>query len=348
MNTQELIKKNLIVKMLAGSHAYGTNTPTSDVDYRGIFVAPPECIRTPFFPVTEVEDTTEEDSKYYEASKFLKLYTDGNPNIVELLWTDETDVVISSPAYRLLRSVREDLLSSKVAFTFSGYAVSQLKRIKGHNKWLTNPQGELPPRQIDFISLVQWFGPDKRFKLNLEFFYEGYRLIPYGGDTFGLIVADGFHAFNKDSFNLNTLFEGDHHSVGTPLAIVKFNKEEYNLTKDKWAQYWTWKKNRNETRHELEENFGFDTKHAMHLVRLLRVGKEILETGQVLVKRLDAEELLQIRNGAWTYDEILKYAEEMDHEVREVWYKKTSLPKYPDLKKAAKILMEVQDIVWSI
>ncbi|AEZ66297.1 hypothetical protein phiTE_131 [Pectobacterium phage phiTE] len=38
-------------------------------------------------------------------------------------------------------------------------------------------------------------------------------------------------------------------------------------------------KNRNAARHELEEKFGYDTKHAMHLVRLLRMSQEILETG---------------------------------------------------------------------
>jgi len=45
----------------------------------------------------------------------------------------------------------------------------------------------------------------------------------------------------------------------------------------------------------LEAKFGFDTKHAMHLIRLLRMAREILETGVVHVKRPDAEELSAIR-----------------------------------------------------
>ena len=343
---EELMRENLIVKHRAGSHAYGTAIPTSDLDFRGVFCGDPINTRTPFFPVRECEDTTEEDTKLYELAHFMKLCTECNPNIIETLWVEQEDVIFSTPAYEHLRAHRLDLLSSKIAFTTSGYAIAQLKRIKGHNKWIMNPQSETPPRQIDFVSLVQWFGTDKRMKLNLEDFRSGYRLIPYGGDTFGLVAAAGYETF-APSFNVNTLFEGDHHTAGTPLAVLKFNKEEYNLAKDKWAQYWTWKENRNEARHELEENFGFDTKHAMHLVRLLRMGVEALRDGEIIVKRPDAQELLSIRNGAWTYEQIVKYAEDMDKEVREVWYKKTSLPKYPDLKKAATILMEVQDLIWN-
>lgn len=137
---QELIKDNLLVKHYAGSHAYGTALPTSDVDFRGIFVADPVNILTPFFPVREAVDSDEEDTKFYELAHFMKLCLDCNPNIVETLWVDHDDIVHRTPAYDYLRAYRTRLLSSKAAFTFSGYAVSQLKRIKGHNKWLTQAE----------------------------------------------------------------------------------------------------------------------------------------------------------------------------------------------------------------
>mgnify|MGYP000867359454 FL=1 len=105
----------------AGSHSYGTNTATSDNDFRGIFLADPNFIRTPFYSINEFSDPNEKDSKSYELNKFMKLYSDCNPNIVELLWVDGEDIVTTSPAYELLRKHRYDLLCSKVAFTFSGY-----------------------------------------------------------------------------------------------------------------------------------------------------------------------------------------------------------------------------------
>src|SRR4029077_14614567 len=72
-----------------------------------------------------------------------------------------------------------------------------------------------------------------------------------------------------------------------------------------------------------------NSKHAMHLVRLLRMGYEIITTGQVIVKRPDREELLAIRNGAKTYEEIIAYAEEMEAKIAEA-EKLSPLPWSPD------------------
>lgn len=344
---QELMRDNMLVKHYAGSHAYGTSLPTSDVDFRGVFVADPVNIRTPFFTVKEVDDTTEEDTKFYELFQFMKLVLDCNPNVVETLWVDEQDIVHRTPAYDLMRSHAGDLLSSKIAFTTSGYALAQLKRIKGHNKWINNPQPEQRPQHADFITLVHNFTPDKVFKVNLRDYAEGYRLVPFSGDTFGVYLAEGFTTFNLETGALNDFYEGDSHELGTPLFVVKFNRSVYEAARDNWQHYWDWKKNRNAKRSELEEKFGYDTKHAMHLVRLLRMGAEALRDGKLLVRRPDAEELLAIRNGAWTYEQIVEYAEYMDNEVRNVLYPATSLPKKPDIHLAAKIVMEVQDIAWS-
>jgi predicted nucleotidyltransferase len=337
---------NLIVKCLAGSRAYGTSMPTSDVDYRGIFVADPLNIRTPFYPVGEVEDTTEEDTKIFELNKFMKLALDCNPNIIELLWTRDEDITFRTPAYDLLRQHASQLLSSKLAFTFSGYATSQLHRIKNHNKWINQPQPEKAPQQVDFVSLVHNFGIAKALKLNLRDYGEGYRLVPFSGDTYGVYTIDRYRPFHATTGVLITDYEGDSHELGTPRFIIKFNREVYNAAKDLHANYWTWKKNRNEKRSELEEKYGYDTKHAAHCVRLLRMGAETLETGQVNVFRSDAEELLSIRNGSWSYEKIVEYAEQMDKHVRETLYLTTKLPKKPNIELAANLILQIQDLTW--
>lgn len=348
-NAQELIHDNLLVKHLAGSYAYGTATLESDVDYRGIFVADAINIRTPFFSVFEVEDSTEEDTKFYELAHFMKLCLDCNPNIVELLWTQNDDIVLRTPGYDLLRQHRHRLLSSKIAFTTSGYALAQLKRIKGHNKWIMNPQSEQAPRPIEYVSMVQWFDSSVKMMprdFDITKFETGYRLVPYGDTLFGLYPAVGYRAYSEQNGDLSLEFDGDRQTLGVPLAIVKWNREEYVAAKERHAQYWNWKKSRNETRSVLEEQFGFDTKHALHLVRLLRTGVEALRDGEILVKRPDADELLAIRNGAWTYEELVSYAEKIDDEIKNKWYKTTSLPKKPDIKFAAELLMDVQNLHW--
>jgi hypothetical protein len=129
------------------------------------------------------------------------------------------------------------------------------------------------------------------------------------------------------------------------VYVVKFNKAEYDEAKVRWEQYWDWKKNRNEKRSVLEEQFGYDTKHAMHLVRLLRMGYEAVTEGVLRVRRPDAEELLTVRNGAWTYEQVVAYAEEMDAKVRAA-VETSPLPKAPNTKLAAQLVMDVQDMVW--
>ena len=83
----------------------------------------------------------------------------------------------------------------------------------------------------------------------------------------------------------------------------------------------------------------------MHLIRLLKMGKEALTDEIVLVKRPDAQELLDIRHGKFTYEEIVQYAEQLDAEVKAL-YETTSLPRAVDPKFAAKLLMQLQDMEW--
>jgi len=347
-NAQELMRDNLIVKHKAGSHSYGTAIETSDEDFRGIFVGDALNVRTPFFPIKEAEDPTEEDTKLFELSNYMKLCLDCNPNIIETLWIDRNDIVFDTPEYDLLRSYRREFLSSKVAFTTSGYALAQLKRIKGHNKWINSPQPEKQPEPCDYISVVQWFGAEKNLNPDLKQYRNNFRLIPYGGDIFAVVHYKGMQLWDNNG-NLNTNYEPDEDrsKLPSPLMIVKWNRDVFKVALEKWQQYWTWKRERNKTRSALEEEFGYDTKHAMHLVRLLRMGKEALETGEINVRRPDAAELLSIRNGAWTYDDLVKYAEEMDNEVTQVLYKTTSLPRTPNTKLAAKVIIEIQDLIWS-
>jgi len=346
MKIEDLVKKNMLLKAYAGSIAYGTNTPESDVDFRGIFCGNPVNILTPFFPVRESVDATEEDTKYYELSHFMKLCLDCNPNILDLLWVSDEHIVFRTTAYDLLRENRHKLLSSKIAFTTSGYAMSQLLRLKNHSKWINNIQPIEPPKPKDYVSMVQYFGKDKMLKFDIEKWNIDHRLVPYGGNIYGVYKEKGRMLYDKNG-KLNTMFDGNKEELELPLLVVKFNKDVYKEFKEKHENYWSWKKNRNPIRAKLEEDFGYDTKHAMHLVRLLRMGVEALRDEEIIVKRPDALELLSIRSGAWTYEEIVDYAEKMDKEVHDVWYKKTNLPKKPDVKFAAGLLMEVQDLVWN-
>jgi hypothetical protein len=98
--------------------------------------------------------------------------------------------------------------------------------------------------------------------------------------------------------------------------IALLDKERgYRARMHEWHQYQNWKATRNPARAEIEAKHGYDCKHGYHLVRLMRMAREILETGKVIVKRPDREELLHIRNGGWSYDQIVEWAERQDKEL---------------------------------
>jgi len=194
--------------------------------------------------------------------------------------------------------------------------------------------------------MVQYFGKDKMLKFDIDEWNSDHQLVPYGNDIYGIYHTKGRNLYDRFG-KLNTDFSGSREDLGLPLLIVKYNKSVFKEFLQNHDQYWTWKKNRNKSRSVLEEEFGYDTKHAMHLVRLLRMGEEVLTTGQIIVKRPDAAELLAIRNGSMTYEEIVEYAEGMDNNIKTNLLKTTDLRKNVNLVRAAEILITAQDAVWS-
>ena len=187
-------------------------------------------------------------------------------------------------------------LSRQVADTFGGYALSQLKRIRGHRAWLLDPP-ERPPKRSEFGL------PDKP-------------LLP--GDQMGAARA------------LLDRPESDVFEELSPNFIDVLDRERrYQSARAHWAQYQGWLTHRNPDRAVLEARFGYDSKHAMHLVRLQRMAVEILETGVVPVHREDRDELLAIRDGALSYDELVERSEALSLQIRAA-RGQSSLPERPD------------------
>lgn len=87
-----------------------------------------------------------------------------------------------------------------------------------------------------------------------------------------------------------------------------------------------------EKRRQLVEKFGFDTKNAAHLIRLLRMGTEFLIEGDLHVLREDAKQLLEIKRGEWSLDQIMREADKCFSQAQEA-YMKSTLPNRVDMDK---------------
>lgn len=84
-------------------------------------------------------------------------------------------------------------------------------------------------------------------------------------------------------------------------------------------------------RRRLVERYGYDTKNAAHLIRLLRMGSEFLRDGELTVDRggLDATELLDIKHGEWTLEQVQDHAARLFARAEEN-YDRSTLPARPD------------------
>lgn len=284
----------LIFETVHGSRAYGLARAGSDLDLKGVVVGP----RRWYFGIEPAPEQIElsPDHVRYELRKLLRLAAANNPSILEVLFAHPDDHrVVTKAGERLLRA-RDAMLSKRVADTFGGYALSQLARIRRHRRWLLEPPTHEPTRAEHGL-------PERA-------------TLPR--DQLGAaeaMLADGRLPASEVPPNF--------------LAILD-RERRYRAARKEWSQYQQWLKHRNPARAALEAEHGYDTKHAMHLVRLSRMAVEILETGEVRVRRDDdRDELLAVRDGAWRYDDLVEQAEALRARIAEA-KRRSTLPDAPD------------------
>lgn len=114
----------------------------------------------------------------------------------------------------------------------------------------------------------------------------------------------------------------------------------YDAALKHWRHYETWRAERNPARAELERNHGYDTKHAMHLLRLLTMGIEVVRDGRVVVTRPDAEFFWSVRDGAFDYPELVERADALKEEL-EAEIQTSRLPDRPNRDAAEALVIEL-------
>lgn len=100
------------------------------------------------------------------------------------------------------------------------------------------------------------------------------------------------------------------------------------------------KKSNGTGRQDLIQKYGYDTKFAMHSVRLLTSAIEILETGDFSTYRPNRQELIDIRNGKYKFHEIVKLIEYLDNVLKTV-LEISKLPKTPNYHRINELLIEI-------
>jgi hypothetical protein len=363
MKRIELEARTILIG-LAGSHGYGLNRPDSDYDYRGVFIAPKRYYLG--FDRIEQKDTGwdepgifsfidgNKDTVIYELRKIIQLLAGANPNVLELLWLNEYPVLTSVGQH--LINHRKLFLSKKVKHTYSGYAFAQIKKMETHRKWLLNPPTK-KPAPSDFG--IEDEPPLTKEELNafLEYLYNLIKgkieFLEEAEQLYKLLTADiDFKAVLKQYTLPDKTLEYTQNLTNSRKDFIRLlqKSQSYQNALREWKAYLSWQENRNPARAEMERKSGFDLKHGMHCIRLLRSGLEILQLGELIVNRNiagDADDLKAILRGDYSYEQVMKMAEDLMVEM-EKFYEESILPDRPDLEQINELCIELVEMQgWS-
>lgn len=356
------VRSHTILLTLAGSRSYGIDGPTSDYDYTGIAIPPPTWERGPFRTFDNIgwkdEGTTGRTSaragileagregRIRSLDKFFREAVKCNANVIEALWVRDQDIQHCTAEGEALRALREQFLSKRAARAFGGYAFGQLSRMRNHYGFNHDGPPAIPSRK-DFglpekpaMQMHQQGAADSFVRRYLH------ELAPWLQqrknderealwvavlNIVSLIMEDEGRAYDPLTDNWNTIEQETAYAAGRKLGMnenfieyLRLEKEYAGLLK-KRKDYESWLKNRNPARHGQELKFGYDCKHASHLLRLTSMGQEIMRGQGVLVYRPDRDKLLEVRHGEWPYERVL----EEGHAQLKTLYALTKAPDCP-------------------
>jgi predicted nucleotidyltransferase len=336
----------LLFECISGSRAYGLATPKSDTDLKGVFYLP----SSQFYGLNYIPQISNEsnDEVYYELGRFMELLIKNNPTILEMLASPADCILYRHPIMERLDI--NMFLSKACKETFGGYAITQVRKAKGLKKKFVNPMPETRASVLDFcyvlegytsVSLNSWLA-----KMNYSQAQCGLVDIPHTKGLFALFYdAEGKFKYKGIAVNeaANEVSLSSIPKAEQVVAYLSFNSDSYSVYCKAFREYWDWVDKRNEDRYldNKQHGRGYDAKNMMHTIRLLQVTEELLETGELCVKRPNRDELLAIRSGTFEYNTLLEQAETLIQKI-ELAYEKTTLPESIDQQKLEQVLIDMR------
>lgn len=356
------LDNRLLLLAITGSNAYGLAIEgVSDLDYKGIFVAP----KSYYLGLQQIEQIEGKGSEgifidndgkkglnkfnldsqrfnflngndfvIYELKKYLRLLRNANPNIQELLWLDE--YLYLHPLAEILINNREKFLTKKVKSSYIGYANAQLKKVETHRRWLLNPPQKKPkPEDFKFTDLY------KPLSLSEINYFMNFLWLVVRDCIEYLEPAEELRTILQEKIDYKQIFLNHRFPEEVERQIQKytnasddfmrltFASRQYLSAKNEWNSYQIWLKNRNHKRRELEAKCGYDSKHASHALRLLYTGREIIKNKYLIVDRRkagDADYLLSVKLGNVAYEEVMNECDKVFQEIKSIKDQDIDLP----------------------
>ena len=296
--------KNCIYLTLSGSHGYGTNNDNSDIDLRGVLIEPSSTL----FGLQTFEqfEERETDTVIYGLKKFVALCANGNPNTLELLGTHEDCIYQIAPEGQLLRDHSHLFLSQRVIQSYGNYATAQFRRLSNalcHDHYSETEQ------ELHLCNSLN---------SQIEHFNQSY------------------HSFEKNQIEIFLPKNEEEPQLLFNIHLANYPVRDFtNIYSEIANTIKTYNKlnHRNRKKDDLHLY-----KHAMHLIRLLKMGTDILHGKGIHTRRThDLPLLIDIRNGKLSFSEIFDLADQVKNDFDQA-AKATALPEKPNLEKIEELM----------
>jgi len=369
-----------LLLVIRGSHAYGTNIETSDMDFSGVFIQHHDNILGNSY-IEQINDDSN-DIVIYEIRRFLELLSKNNPTILELLNTPDDCIVYKHPIFDEIIKNKDKFITKLCSKSLGGYAYAQIKKAKGQDKkqnWEKDRVVRKTP--LDFcyihigeksIPLVKYLDDNK-----LDQMFCGLSSMPHSRDLYSLFydrMSDYrwsvkrprwerylANLFNRvDPLGFRGISFGDSNDVRlSPIPInlpssyfigyMSYNKDAYTQHCKDFKSYEEWLEKRNIQRwvDVKSHDQKIDGKNMMHCVRLVRMAREIAEGKGIIVRRHDFKDLLDIRSGKVDLQSLIDSIESEISEIDEL-YNDSDLPDSVDLDFIEELLIKIRKKVYNI
>lgn len=308
LRTDKRLVNNFVLVGLGGSHAYGTETESSDLDIRGCALNSKKeiLLNKDFEQVTDAAT----DTTIYSFNKLISLLTACNPNTIEILGLKQEHYLYLSDIGKQLIENKKMFLSQQAVQTFGGYAYAQLRRLDNKAARLTdvNRQEE---HILNTLKIVE-----EDLQNNLS---------SYNVGSVNLYLDKSNKSELESEIYMDVSFS--HY----PLRDFNEIQSKFQNVLRDYAR--VGKRNQNAIEHNKL------AKHSMHLIRLYMMCIDILEREEIITYREKEHDLLMdIRNGVYL-DSNRQPTKEFFELVEE--YKcrfeyarnNSSLPLKPDINK---------------
>lgn len=272
-----------LVRMQFGSHVYGTNLPTSDLDYKAVFLPSIADVILQRATKTSRSRSTgpahaknapgDVDVEEFSLHGYLRLLCEGQTVAVDMLFVPERFYVGEPSAlWTRVRAQRHHFLSSGVA-AFIGYCRQQA------NKY--GVKGSRMAAARDVLELLRAFRGER-----LHDHWQAIEAWSAGREH--VEIVEMRHPDNPAAIEMHLSVCGRKAParLRIPAAIAMYETL--------WQRY-------GERSRQAMNNEGVDWKALMHAVRVLREAEELLVTGGVTFPRPEREHLLDVRQGRLSY-----------------------------------------------